>query len=75
VASLAGVTSLSCAATWCCVAVHISGNVITEHNGDWSVPQNVNWQTCSRGFTGGWRPTIAFRAAVDYDGNASPGDG
>ncbi len=73
----AGVTSVSCVSAAFCVAADETGNVVTEYDGTWSAPENIDPQSNSNfyGFTSISCATVAFCVAVDYYGNASVGVG
>jgi hypothetical protein len=68
---------VSCTSSSFCAAADLSGNVVTEYNGVWSGPQNIDPQSPNEfyGFTGISCATVAFCAAVDFDGNGSLGTG
>ena len=68
---------VSCVSAAFCVAADETGNVVTEYDGTWSAPENIDPQSNSNfyGFTSISCATVAFCVAVDYDGNASVGVG
>jgi hypothetical protein len=73
----AGVTSVSCLSAAFCVAADLTGDVVTDYNGTWSAPDNIDPQSDSNfyGFTGISCATVSFCTAVDERGNVVVGSG